>query len=135
MDFSISKLLLVGMVSLVVLGPKKLPEAARYAGRLLRKARNLRDQFLSDALKAHEPFCQIAQDFKQETESLAQNFNWSQVYPPGVNIDSLNSAYYKKEDQRGKKIQMKSRMAKSRKARQSKKMKAVTGRMRPGYKF
>lgn len=38
-DISFSELLLVGAVALVVLGPERLPAAARTAGGLLRKAR------------------------------------------------------------------------------------------------
>lgn len=38
-DISFSELLLVGAVALVVLGPERLPAAARTAGGLMRKAR------------------------------------------------------------------------------------------------
>ncbi|MGH8216319.1 MAG: Sec-independent protein translocase protein TatB [Rhodanobacteraceae bacterium] len=38
-DFSFSKLLLLAVIALVVLGPEKLPKAARMAGAMLRRLR------------------------------------------------------------------------------------------------
>lgn len=38
-DFSFGELLLVAVVALVVLGPERLPKAARFAGLWLRRAR------------------------------------------------------------------------------------------------
>lgn len=38
-DFSFSKLLLLAVIALVVLGPEKLPKAARMAGAMLRRVR------------------------------------------------------------------------------------------------
>ena len=39
-DVGFSELVLIGVVALVVLGPERLPGAARTAGALLRRARN-----------------------------------------------------------------------------------------------
>ena len=39
-ELSIGKMLLIGVVALLVLGPERLPGAARTAGVLLRRARN-----------------------------------------------------------------------------------------------
>ena len=38
-DFSLGELLVVALVALVVLGPERLPKAARFAGLWVRKAR------------------------------------------------------------------------------------------------
>ena len=38
-DFSLGEMLLVALVALVVLGPERLPKAARFAGLWVRKAR------------------------------------------------------------------------------------------------
>ena len=44
LDFSLSELAVVGTIALVVLGPEKLPEAARAAGRWVGKARQFTTQ-------------------------------------------------------------------------------------------
>ena len=38
-DFSLGEMLVVALVALVVLGPERLPKAARFAGLWVRKAR------------------------------------------------------------------------------------------------
>lgn len=38
-DISLSKLLLIALIALIVLGPEKLPGAARTAGALMRRMR------------------------------------------------------------------------------------------------
>jgi len=38
-DFSFGELLIVGLVALIVLGPERLPKAARFTGMWVRKAR------------------------------------------------------------------------------------------------
>ena len=47
LDFGWSELMLIGLVALVVIGPKDLPRALRVAGFWLRKARSLSREFQS----------------------------------------------------------------------------------------
>jgi sec-independent protein translocase protein TatB len=47
LDFSWSELMLIGVVALVVIGPKDLPKALRVAGFWVRKARTLSREFQS----------------------------------------------------------------------------------------
>lgn len=44
LDFSLSEIAIVGTIALIVLGPERLPEAARTAGRWLGKARRFMTQ-------------------------------------------------------------------------------------------
>ncbi|WHL18806.1 Sec-independent protein translocase protein TatB [Stenotrophomonas acidaminiphila] len=56
-DIGFSELLLIGVVALVVLGPERLPKAARFAGLWVRRARNQWDsvkQELERELQAEE---------------------------------------------------------------------------------
>lgn len=45
LDIGWQELALVGVVALVVLGPKELPGLMRTAGKLMRKARNIANEF------------------------------------------------------------------------------------------
>jgi sec-independent protein translocase protein TatB len=47
LDFGWSELMLIGLVALVVIGPKDLPKALRIAGYWVRKARTLSREFQS----------------------------------------------------------------------------------------
>lgn len=47
-DFSVAKLMLLALIALIVLGPDKLPGAARTAGALLRRVRNGWDSVRSE---------------------------------------------------------------------------------------
>ena len=50
-DFSFGEMLIVALVALVVLGPERLPKAARMAGAFVRRARN---QW--ESVKAERPY-------------------------------------------------------------------------------
>lgn len=66
-DISIGKLALVAVIALIVLGPERLPRAARTAGMLLRKARsswqNVRDE-IEREISAEE----LKRQLKQATD-------------------------------------------------------------------
>ncbi|AWH19438.1 twin-arginine translocase subunit TatB [Stenotrophomonas sp. ZAC14D2_NAIMI4_7] len=74
-DIGFSELLVIAVVALVVLGPERLPKAARFAGLWVRRARNQWDsvkQELERELHAEEIKRQM-QDVRQsmqDTESL-----------------------------------------------------------------
>lgn len=52
LNFSPEKLLLVGILALVVLGPHRLPQAARTLGRLVAEARRISGSFQSEVRDA-----------------------------------------------------------------------------------
>ena len=73
-DIGFSELLVIAVVALVVLGPERLPKAARFAGLWVRRARNQWDsvkQELERELHAEEIKRQFreAQDSVRDTES------------------------------------------------------------------
>jgi len=73
-DIGFSELLLIAVVALVVLGPERLPKAARFAGLWVRRARNQWDsvkQELERELHADEIKRQFreAQDSVRDTEA------------------------------------------------------------------
>ncbi len=73
-DIGFSELLVIAVVALVVLGPERLPKAARFAGLWVRRARNQWDsvkQELERELHADEIKRQFreAQDSVRDTES------------------------------------------------------------------
>lgn len=80
-DFGLSELLLVGIVALIVLGPERLPEAARGAGRLFGKIQKLaagvRQEFdtqaeLAELRKAKQEFEAAAEEMRAGLHTAAQ---------------------------------------------------------------
>jgi sec-independent protein translocase protein TatB len=70
-DIGWSELLVVGIVALVVIGPKDLPKVFRAAGQMIAKVRAMAGEFqgqFQDAMREAE----IA-DLKKEAENLAQS--------------------------------------------------------------
>lgn len=80
-DFGLSELLLVGIVALIVLGPERLPEAARGAGRLFGKIQKLaagvRQEFdtqaeLAELRQAKQEFEAAAEEMRAGLHAAAQ---------------------------------------------------------------
>src|SRR5947207_5458115 len=69
-DIGWPELLLIGVVALVVIGPKDLPRALRVAGFWVRKARTLSREFQSsvDQMIREAELEEIRQDLKKATE-------------------------------------------------------------------
>jgi sec-independent protein translocase protein TatB len=70
-DVGFSELVLVGVIALVVLGPERLPRAARTAGLWLGRARAMAQRFTAEIdreLKAEE----LRQSLREQTRQLAE---------------------------------------------------------------
>ncbi len=70
-DVGFSELLLVGVIALVVLGPERLPRAARSAGHWVGRARATVQRFTAEVdreLKAEE----LRQTLREETRQLVE---------------------------------------------------------------
>ncbi len=92
-DFGLTKLMLIGAVALVVIGPEKLPRVARMAGSLFGRAQRYmnevkaevsREMELEELRKMQDEFKQAASDVSQ---SVSNTFNETKSDLDGVLSD------------------------------------------------
>ena len=91
LDFGWSELMLIGVVALVVIGPKDLPKALRVAGFWVRKARTLSREFQSsiEQMVREAELDEMRQELKKATEiDLEKEFHQA-VDPTGSLAESL----------------------------------------------
>src|ERR1051326_2387436 len=90
-DIGWPELLLIGVVALVVIGPKDLPRALRIAGYWVRKARTLSREFQSsiDQMIREAELEEIRQDLKKATELDVEREIRSTVDPTGELAQSI----------------------------------------------
>ena len=83
-DFGLTKLILIGAVALVVIGPERLPKVARMAGSLFGRAQRYindvkaevsREMELEELNKMHQEFRQAASDVQQSVSSSIAEAN------------------------------------------------------------
>lgn len=81
-DFGLGELLLVGVVALIVLGPERLPQAARMAGRLVGKLQgfvnNVKQELntqaeLDELRKVKQEFEAAASEFRDGIKDLGDD--------------------------------------------------------------
>ena len=90
-DLGMSELLLIGVVALVVIGPKDLPKALRVAGYWVRKARTLSREFQSsvEQMMREAELDEMRQELKKATEiDLEKEFRQT-IDPTGSLAESL----------------------------------------------
>ena len=91
LDFGWSELMLIGVVALIVIGPKDLPKALRVAGFWVRKARTLSREFQSsiEQMVREAELDEMRQELKKATEiDLEKEFRGT-VDPTGSLAESL----------------------------------------------
>jgi len=91
LDFGWSELMLIGVVALIVIGPKDLPKALRVAGFWVRKARTLSREFQSsvEQMIREAELDEVRQELKKATEiDLDREFRQA-VDPTGSLAESL----------------------------------------------
>jgi sec-independent protein translocase protein TatB len=91
LDFGWSELMLIGVVALVIIGPKDLPKALRVAGFWVRKARTLSREFQSsvEQMIREAELDEMRQELKKATEiDLDKEFRRT-VDPTGSLAESL----------------------------------------------
>ena len=81
-DLGFTEILIIGVVALVVLGPEKMPEVARAAGRFLSKAQGYvsqmkgefdRESQLSEIKKIREEIASSASSLRQTVSDVQTN--------------------------------------------------------------
>lgn len=90
-DLSMTELMLIGVVALVVIGPKDLPKALRVAGYWVRKARTLSREFHSsvEQMIREAELDEVRQELKKATEiDLDREFRQT-IDPTGSLAESL----------------------------------------------
>ena len=91
LDFGWSELMLIGLVALVVIGPKDLPRALRVAGFWVRKARTLSREFQSsvEQMVRESELDEMRQELNKATQiDLDSEFRHT-VDPTGSLAESL----------------------------------------------
>src|SRR6266702_1349614 len=90
-DIGWPELMLIGIVALVVIGPKDLPRALRVAGFWVRKARTLSREFQGsiDQMIREAELEEVRQDLKKATEFDLENEIRSTVDPTGELAQSI----------------------------------------------
>jgi len=91
LDFGWSELMLIGVVALIVIGPKDLPKALRVAGFWVRKARTLSREFQSsvEQMIREAELDEVRKELKKATEiDLDKEFRQA-VDPTGSLAESL----------------------------------------------
>ena len=91
LDFGWSELMLIGLVALVVIGPKDLPRALRVAGFWVRKARTLSREFQSsvEQMVREAELDEMRQELNKATQiDLDREFR-NTVDPTGSLAESL----------------------------------------------
>lgn len=85
-DLGLSKIAIIGVVALIVIGPEKLPKVARMAGTLYGRAQRYlhdvksevsREIELDELRNLHKEVQEKAQSFKSEVESVTSDFESS----------------------------------------------------------
>ena len=85
-DLGLSKIAIIGVVALIVIGPEKLPKVARMAGTLYGRAQRYlhdvksevsREIELDELRNLHKDVQERAQSFKSEVESATSDFESS----------------------------------------------------------
>lgn len=100
-DIGLSKMVLIGAVALIVIGPEKLPRVARTVGTLLGKAQRYvadvksevnRSMELDELKKMKEAMEGAARDVEQTIQTNASTFEKDMNHAAGLGLDSPASA-------------------------------------------
>ena len=96
-DIGLSKMVLIGAVALIVIGPEKLPRVARTVGTLLGKAQRYvadvksevnRSMELDELKKMKESMESAARDVEQSIQTNASDFEKDMNHAAGLGFDA-----------------------------------------------
>lgn len=90
-DLGLTKLGLIGVVALIVIGPEKLPKVARMAGTLYGRAQRYLSEVKSEVSREIE--LDELRNLHKEVQQGAQAFNHQVQDAIGANLDDAESAW------------------------------------------
>jgi sec-independent protein translocase protein TatB len=85
-DFDASKLLIIGVVALIVIGPKDLPRVLRQVGQMVTKLRRMAGEFQGQFMEAMKEA--DLQDLKNEVTKLKETASLDVAFNPVADIKS-----------------------------------------------
>jgi sec-independent protein translocase protein TatB len=90
-DLSMTELMLIGLVALVVIGPKDLPKALRVAGFWVKKARTLSREFQTsvEQMMREAELDEMRKEFKKASEFNIEKEFHNTIDPTGSLAESL----------------------------------------------
>ncbi|MDH5631987.1 MAG: Sec-independent protein translocase protein TatB [Gammaproteobacteria bacterium] len=100
-DIGFWELVLISVLALIVLGPKRLPEAARFAGKWVARIRNfiasvkddfdeqLKSEELAELRKLKEELTRARDNLNQSSAEIAQTLNQPVSPEPDYLIDAI----------------------------------------------
>ncbi len=91
-DLGLSKLALIGVVALVVIGPEKLPKVARMAGTLYGRAQRYLHDVKSEVSREIE--LEELRNLQKEVQETAQNFKADVENTIAKNLDDVDAAWH-----------------------------------------
>ena len=98
-DIGWSELVLIGLVALIVIGPKELPTVLRTAGQWMGKVKRMASEFqgqFQEALREAE-----VADLKEQAEDITGSLKSLTEYDPLADIDNDGDKDKEKEDDTG----------------------------------
>ena len=90
-DLGLSKLAIIGVVALIVIGPEKLPKVARMAGSLYGRAQRYLHQVKSEVSREIE--LDELRNLHKEVSETAQSIRTDVEHSIGKNIDDVEAAW------------------------------------------
>jgi sec-independent protein translocase protein TatB len=90
-DLGLSKLAIIGVVALIVIGPEKLPKVARMAGTLYGRAQRYLHEVKSEVSREIE--LDELRNLKKEVQETAQSIRADVEHSIAANIDDVEAAW------------------------------------------
>jgi sec-independent protein translocase protein TatB len=90
-DLGLSKLAIIGVVALIVIGPEKLPKVARMAGTLYGRAQRYLHEVKSEVSREIE--LDELRNLKKEVQDTAQSIRADVEHSIATNIDDVEAAW------------------------------------------
>jgi sec-independent protein translocase protein TatB len=90
-DLGLSKLAIIGVVALIVIGPEKLPKVARMAGTLYGRAQRYLHEVKSEVSREIE--LDELRNLKKEVQETAQSIRADVEHSIATNIDDVEAAW------------------------------------------